>query len=174
MVQQGSHSIRKTPRKPVVIYVVSPKIIHVKASEFMSLVQRLTGIDSSASSPPPTATATEGELLGDRKTHDCGSPAKPEAIRATRNHFPLLDSVDGPTQQEAADQFSCWRSFFANDLSLTPVAGGPKDTTGLAAPDRWLFHGQYLMGQTAPSVPLSSSTGQFIDVFCRVLPDSRD
>ncbi|CAA6666408.1 unnamed protein product [Spirodela intermedia] len=173
MVQQGSHSIRKTPRKPVVIYVVSPKIIHVKASEFMSLVQRLTGIDSSASSPPPTATATEGELLGDRKTHDCGSPAKPEAIRATRNHFPLLDSVDGPTQQEAADQFSCWRSFFANDLSLTPVAG--------AQGYYWLgCSGQMALPRAIPNGadrPFCSPlflTGQFIDVFCRVLPDSRD
>lgn len=174
MVQQESHSIRKAPRKPVVIYVVSPKIINVKASEFMSLVQRLTGNDSSGSSPPPMATATEGELLGDRKTHVRGSPAKPEAMRAKWNHFPMMDGVDAPTRQGAADQVSCWRSFFANDLSLTPDAGGPKDTTDLAAPDKWLFHGEYLVGQTATSAPLSSSRGQFIDVFCRVLPDSRD
>ncbi|MBA0551314.1 hypothetical protein Goshw_022260 [Gossypium schwendimanii] len=33
---------------PVVIYLRSPKIIHVRPEEFMSLVQRLTGKDSSS------------------------------------------------------------------------------------------------------------------------------
>ncbi|XP_008779165.1 protein MKS1-like [Phoenix dactylifera] len=35
-------------RPPVIIYTVSPKIIHTKPSDFMTLVQRLTGPDSSA------------------------------------------------------------------------------------------------------------------------------
>ncbi|WOK97334.1 protein MKS1-like [Canna indica] len=36
------------PRHPVIIYTVSPKIIHTKPSEFMTLVQRLTGPNSVA------------------------------------------------------------------------------------------------------------------------------
>ncbi|XP_073031793.1 protein MKS1-like [Primulina eburnea] len=36
------------PRPPVIIYTVSPKIIHANPNEFMSLVQRLTGPNSSS------------------------------------------------------------------------------------------------------------------------------
>ncbi|XP_019174159.1 PREDICTED: protein MKS1-like [Ipomoea nil] len=59
-VRKDSHKIRKPPvapsqhpppqappRPPVIIYTVSPKIIHANPSEFMSLVQRLTGPDHS-------------------------------------------------------------------------------------------------------------------------------
>ncbi|KAI4311407.1 hypothetical protein MLD38_036309 [Melastoma candidum] len=61
-VSKDSHTIRKPPRhpppnnppakhppppddppQPVIIYAVSPKVIHVEESDFMSLVQRLTG-----------------------------------------------------------------------------------------------------------------------------------
>uniref|UniRef100_N1QYZ5 Uncharacterized protein n=1 Tax=Aegilops tauschii TaxID=37682 RepID=N1QYZ5_AEGTA len=41
--QQG-----QPPREPVIIYDASPKIIHTKPSEFMALVQRLTGPGSGA------------------------------------------------------------------------------------------------------------------------------
>ncbi|KAL1221581.1 Protein MKS1 [Cardamine amara subsp. amara] len=34
------------PREPVVIYAVSPKVVHATKSEFMNVVQRLTGISS--------------------------------------------------------------------------------------------------------------------------------
>ncbi|WOL02317.1 protein MKS1-like [Canna indica] len=39
-------------RDPVIIYSVSPKIIHAKPSEFMTLVQRLTGPDSASADAP--------------------------------------------------------------------------------------------------------------------------
>ncbi|KAJ6821085.1 nuclear speckle RNA-binding protein B-like [Iris pallida] len=42
------------PRPPIIIYTVSPKIIHTNPSDFMTLVQRLTGPDS-LSSPPSAA-----------------------------------------------------------------------------------------------------------------------
>ncbi|XP_042024246.1 protein MKS1-like [Salvia splendens] len=49
-VRKDSHKIRKPPAvqphappQPVIIYTVSPKIIHANPSDFMSLVQRLTG-----------------------------------------------------------------------------------------------------------------------------------
>ncbi|EPS74170.1 hypothetical protein M569_00585 [Genlisea aurea] len=55
-VSKDSHKIRKPPvapqqpaalpRPPVIIYTVSPKVIHADPSEFMSLVQRLTCPDS--------------------------------------------------------------------------------------------------------------------------------
>ncbi|KAI8531499.1 hypothetical protein RHMOL_Rhmol11G0140600 [Rhododendron molle] len=58
-VHIDSHRIKKPPvvpsqtpphqqsRPPVITYVVSPKVIHTNPSEFMALVQRLTGLSSS-------------------------------------------------------------------------------------------------------------------------------
>lgn len=65
-VRKDSHVIKKPPivpqphapprppaegpsqnRQPVIIYAVSPKVIHTTATDFMSLVQRLTGSSSS-------------------------------------------------------------------------------------------------------------------------------
>lgn len=59
-INKESHKINKKPplppprqqqqQQPVIIYTVSPKIIHTTPSDFMSLVQRLTGSSSSSSS----------------------------------------------------------------------------------------------------------------------------
>ncbi|XP_078164491.1 protein MKS1-like [Carex rostrata] len=72
-VRKDSHKVRKPPvappqqqpaaapviqhRPPVIIYAVSPKVIHTNPSEFMSLVQRLTGSSSSSSSSSAAASA---------------------------------------------------------------------------------------------------------------------
>ncbi|KAE8718625.1 putative ATP-binding cassette transporter [Hibiscus syriacus] len=63
-VRKDSYQIRKPPlapqsvhqqpttqiRPPVIIYTVSPKVIHTNPSDFMNLVQSLTGSTSSSSS----------------------------------------------------------------------------------------------------------------------------
>ncbi|PAN33195.1 hypothetical protein PAHAL_6G002600 [Panicum hallii] len=69
-VRTDSHKIRKPPplptqqqqvREPVIIYAVSPKVVHADPSEFRSVVQRLTGARrthteaSSSSSVVPAA-----------------------------------------------------------------------------------------------------------------------
>ncbi|KAK8934937.1 Protein MKS1 [Platanthera zijinensis] len=74
-VSRDSHKIKKTPappppppqssakppesdqaaRDPVIIYSISPKIIHVETANFMDLVQRLTGPDT-----PPAAKSDAG------------------------------------------------------------------------------------------------------------------
>ncbi|KAK4340903.1 hypothetical protein RND71_039404 [Anisodus tanguticus] len=43
--QHHHHPPQAPPRPPVIIYTVSPKVIHANPSEFMTLVQRLTGPD---------------------------------------------------------------------------------------------------------------------------------
>ncbi|KAK3426227.1 hypothetical protein EUGRSUZ_F02723 [Eucalyptus grandis] len=53
--QQPSQHLPAPPRPPVIIYAVSPKVIHTNPSEFMSLVQRLTGA-SSTYLPSPVAS----------------------------------------------------------------------------------------------------------------------
>ncbi|CAI9115675.1 OLC1v1016648C1 [Oldenlandia corymbosa var. corymbosa] len=71
-VRKDSHKIRKPPvpppqhpavpsappRPPVIIYTVSPKVIHANPNEFMTLVQRLTGPDHSTTSSS-MVTSTE-------------------------------------------------------------------------------------------------------------------
>ncbi|KAJ4838244.1 hypothetical protein Tsubulata_011311 [Turnera subulata] len=69
-LHQDSHKIKKPPlppprQQPVIIYAVSPKVIHTEVSEFMSVVQRLTGLssgnfsDDGAVSPAARLAATE-------------------------------------------------------------------------------------------------------------------
>ncbi|KAJ0976662.1 hypothetical protein J5N97_012136 [Dioscorea zingiberensis] len=45
------------PRPPVIIYTVSPKVIHTNPNDFMSLVQRLTGANSTATTTATTSAA---------------------------------------------------------------------------------------------------------------------
>ncbi|CAO2186554.1 unnamed protein product [Urochloa humidicola] len=66
-VRKDSHKIRKAPpppqqqqvREPVIIYTVSPKVVHAEPSEFMSVVQRLTGTAAASSSSSVPAAAPQ-------------------------------------------------------------------------------------------------------------------
>lgn len=76
-----SHKIKKPPvvpsqtpphqqsRPPVITYVVSPKVIHTNPSEFMALVQRLTGWSSSKCSakyPMSPNNISRSHYIGER------------------------------------------------------------------------------------------------------------
>ncbi|PON76285.1 VQ motif containing protein [Parasponia andersonii] len=78
-IHKDSHKIRKPPvapqpsqpqahqpRQPVIIYTVSPKVIHTNPSDFMNLVQRLTGLSSStfgAAADSVDATTTSSSTI---------------------------------------------------------------------------------------------------------------
>ncbi|KAM7257467.1 hypothetical protein ACFE04_013208 [Oxalis oulophora] len=65
-VSKDSHKINKKPpippqqqiRPPVIIYTVSPKVIHTSPGHFMDLVQRLTGLSGTSSSNPTNISST--------------------------------------------------------------------------------------------------------------------
>ncbi|KAG6491502.1 protein MKS1-like [Zingiber officinale] len=64
------------PRRPLIIYTVSPKVIHAHRSEFMSLVQRLTGLASPAlppASPPPPLISQAARPATSEKTAGASS-----------------------------------------------------------------------------------------------------
>ncbi|CAH9101733.1 unnamed protein product [Cuscuta europaea] len=61
-VPQPQHPPQAPPRPPVIIYTLSPKIIHANPSDFMSLVQRLTG--SLPAEPSSSSQAFQGYLNG--------------------------------------------------------------------------------------------------------------
>lgn len=58
-------------RQPVIIYAVSPKVIHTTVDDFMNLVQRLTGPYSS-SSPSSGAVSPAARLASIEKTSPIG------------------------------------------------------------------------------------------------------
>ncbi|CAI0625516.1 unnamed protein product [Linum tenue] len=49
-IQQHQSHPHSQPRAPIIIYTVSPKVIHTNPGDFMNLVQRLTGSSSAAAS----------------------------------------------------------------------------------------------------------------------------
>lgn len=88
-------------RSPVVIYLVSPKIIHVRPEEFMGLVQRLTGNQATSSSSSLSSNIECSEniqaaVVGDevnfghgyddhhfiRQAHECVSSSSPSSLTA--------------------------------------------------------------------------------------------
>ncbi|KAK9950040.1 hypothetical protein M0R45_005546 [Rubus argutus] len=71
------------PHQPVVIYTVSPKVIHTSVNEFMSLVQRLTGPSSS----PPGDLSPAARLASIEKT----SPS------SDQKHFPAANTSTATT-----------------------------------------------------------------------------
>ncbi|KAL2462986.1 putative VQ motif-containing protein motif-containing protein [Forsythia ovata] len=73
-IKKASHFIKKSPesfngtskpqpRQPVIIYTYSPKIIHTNPRDFMTLVQKLTGLshsnDDQYSPTPKPETSTD-------------------------------------------------------------------------------------------------------------------
>ncbi|KAJ6998048.1 nuclear speckle RNA-binding protein B-like [Populus alba x Populus x berolinensis] len=86
-IRKDSHKIKKPPvapkpshqpRPPVIIYTLSPKVIHTNPNDFMNLVQRLT------------ATSTSSNPFND---HDCGA-ISPAARYAT------IEKAKSPKDQQ--------------------------------------------------------------------------
>ncbi|WOL08927.1 hypothetical protein Cni_G17680 [Canna indica] len=65
MVSKTSGKVKKPDRRePVVVHLHTPKVIHASPQDFMSLVQRLTGKSSSASSLSSRGRAGQEEVGG--------------------------------------------------------------------------------------------------------------
>ncbi|XP_057450402.1 protein MKS1-like [Lotus japonicus] len=56
LAPQASQPPQRPPRQPIIIYTVSPKVIHTTPNDFMNLVQRLTGSTASSSSSSSSFT----------------------------------------------------------------------------------------------------------------------
>lgn len=76
-IHKDSHKIKKPPlapsqqqpqlppRQPIIIYTVSPKVIHTTPSDFMNLVQSLTGSSSSNSASSSTTFPSSSLISND-------------------------------------------------------------------------------------------------------------
>ncbi|XP_074558545.1 protein MKS1-like [Curcuma longa] len=97
-VRKESRKIRKPPvappplpqqqqyRQPVIIYAVSPKVIHTTPADFMAVVQSLTGVHSAAaasSSSSLSGSATAGNPHGIRGSAQFSPAARLAAFEKT-------------------------------------------------------------------------------------------
>ncbi|KAK4277510.1 hypothetical protein QN277_015500 [Acacia crassicarpa] len=90
------------PRQPIIIYTVSPKIIHTTPSDFMSLVQRLTGSHSSS-------TSTIHDPFSVANGSDVGATVSPAARfaaidKAARSSSPKnYNKLQHPNEEEGVE-----------------------------------------------------------------------
>ncbi|KAF3440566.1 hypothetical protein FNV43_RR18850 [Rhamnella rubrinervis] len=83
------HQFRQ-PNQPVIIYAVSPKVIHATVADFMSTVQRLTG-PSPASPSGGDVLSPAARLASIEKT----SPSERESKAAAVRSGDFMDCVEG-------------------------------------------------------------------------------
>ncbi|KAJ0264406.1 Protein MKS1 [Hirschfeldia incana] len=118
------------PRQPVVIYAVSPKVVHTTTSDFMNVVQRLTGISSGVFhesgnggdvSPAARLAATEN-----------ASPrgGKEPAAAAAKE-----ETVEIATAMEEAAEFSGYApGILSPSPAMLPTASAGMFSPGLFSP----------------------------------------
>ncbi|KAJ4808770.1 VQ motif-containing protein [Rhynchospora pubera] len=157
MVSTDSHKVQKAAKKPVIIYMVAPEIIHVEAGEFMSLVQRLTGPNSPSPGKIRNLTSNNDQTDGKDKNQ---FPVKVKAR--------VLNHAASSTKQQLSPQSPMSPTLFFHDLS--PLSRGSALKEAAAASQGWLHHADFLgHGNGLPSSGgLGSPT--FLDIFGSIPP----
>ncbi|KAL5196898.1 hypothetical protein ABZP36_000410 [Zizania latifolia] len=86
---------------PVIVYELTPKVVHARPDEFMAVVQKLTGKQSTvpASVPPQPSASTVAPLLhqaaGGRSGTAAASATDPLVLALGQEHRPALPAIDG-------------------------------------------------------------------------------
>lgn len=154
MVSADSHKLQKPAKKPVIIYMVAPEIIHVEAGEFMSLVQRLTGPNSPSPGEIRKLTANNDQSNYKEKHQ---FPVKVKAR--------MINHTAGSGKRQPSPQSPISPTLFFHDLSPLSRGGGALKE-GAAASQGWLHHHTDFLGHANG---LSSSGGlgspTFLDIF---------
>uniref|UniRef100_A0A5B7C935 VQ domain-containing protein n=1 Tax=Davidia involucrata TaxID=16924 RepID=A0A5B7C935_DAVIN len=91
MVSKNSSKIKKPVmnqhRSPVVVYLQSPKIIHVSPREFMSLVQRLTGNQGISTHVEPSLSSSSSSSLSGNEVASENGKVELESTSANHSSF---------------------------------------------------------------------------------------
>ncbi|KAJ0795847.1 putative VQ motif-containing protein/18/20/21/25 [Helianthus annuus] len=193
-VHKDSHKIRKPPvappqhhhhhqqppphhqqqqqlRPPVIIYTVSPKVIHTNPNEFMTLVQRLTGpsapspvgssfsafdsaaaVDSGAVSPAARFASIERAVKSPegRKPAAVGDVAAVEGVEMS--YFPgILSPAPGSLPPIPANFFSP----LSNDFFSGLISPGLHNNSFVASPTNLLS--SRIVSPTTPNFDLFTS-----------------
>ncbi|CAK9187374.1 unnamed protein product [Ilex paraguariensis] len=121
-VSKDSHKIRKPHlappqqpqpqaqhRPPVIIYTVSPKVIHAKPSEFMTLVQRLTGPSPDLSSSPATSSSyfqdNNGAISPAARFASTEKTKSPQGKRPQNGDVGMVEGIEISTEVEGTASF---------------------------------------------------------------------
>jgi hypothetical protein len=165
-------------RKPVIIYMVSPKVIHVEAHEFMPLVQRLTGPDAGRGDKKsrPSTSGGGAESASPRQEPEGGERSRSRAAPPVRVKARALNRPAGPavsvsvttTRQQAAAAPSVAAAspggLMFHDLSPIRGAALKGEHHPLVSPG-WLHHvGDHFLSPGAAATLGSPSAG-FLDIF---------
>ncbi|CAN6163539.1 unnamed protein product [Urochloa humidicola] len=158
-------------RKPVIIYMVSPKVIHVEAHEFMPLVQRLTGPNAGGDKKAgggagSSSSSPRQEPEGERNKSRAAPPVRVKARALNRPAGPAVSvSVTATRQQQAAGEVSAAAStpgLMFHDLS--PLRGAALKSEHhhhpLVSPG-WLHH----VGDHFLSPGGGTPSASFLDIF---------
>ncbi|KAI9097956.1 hypothetical protein K1719_025727 [Acacia pycnantha] len=180
-IHKDSHKIKKPPlapqppqpqlppRQPVIIYTVSPKVIHTTPGDFMSLVQRLTG--SSSSSASSSNTGSNNPFIGNHG--DMVSPAarfaaiekarSPQPKKVLGQHQSGEAVVYGEGIMEVDDAIDRPNSTFPGILSPGPAALSPIPASFFSPPSTTVDTalGSFLQ-DLSPAIHRSFMEGGFV------------
>ncbi|KAK1683085.1 hypothetical protein QYE76_043933 [Lolium multiflorum] len=145
--QQG----QQPPREPVIIYDASPKIIHTKPSEFMALVQRLTGPGSFSGALPSSSNAQTHDSHMDEDDQPMYLPPElllsPSAAMSPAARLATIERSVRPSPAPAPPaQFMDFSDYRFDDGGLAAVVSSARP--GILSP-------------LASSLPPAAASGQF-------------
>ncbi|EAZ01582.1 hypothetical protein EE612_035185 [Oryza sativa] len=141
----GKSAAHQQQRKPVIIYMVSPKIIHVEAHEFMSLVQRLTG-------PGAAAAGDGGKKAASSSPREARRGAPPVRVKARALNRP----AGGPAVSVSVTATKRQQQQLAPPSSAAAAGPSPSPSTGFLFHDLSPLRGAALKGEAAAAAPLVS------------------
>ncbi|KAL4273068.1 hypothetical protein GQ457_13G010590 [Hibiscus cannabinus] len=175
-VRKDSHKIRKPPlapqlsqqqpppqiRPPVIIYTVSPKVIHTNPSDFMNLVQRLTGSTSSSNDASSSAISPAARFATIEKTKT------PEG-RKQQAKEESFEAVQGIEMNERANLFPGILSPGPNSLPpVSPIFFSPPSDPNAVGffHDLSPFQRNFMEGfNISPNYLLPSPTTPYTELF---------
>ncbi|KAG8094707.1 hypothetical protein GUJ93_ZPchr0012g21075 [Zizania palustris] len=156
--------------KSVIIYVVSPKIIQVKAHEFMSLVQRLTGPEAVATAGGDKKRASLSRVTGTDRMGQRTPPMRVKARALNRPTGPVVSvSVTATRQQQQLAPPSASSSSVAgpsqspSGFCSTTSARSVAPRSWATAPSRPRSAGYNTTSATTPSAPARRCSGVKLD-----------
>ncbi|KAM3367389.1 hypothetical protein ACQJBY_016159 [Aegilops geniculata] len=127
--QQG-----QPPREPVIIYDASPKIIHTKPSEFMALVQRLTGPGSGAL---PSEAQTQDYQMDEAMPGQSFLPPElllsPSAAMSPAARLATIERSVRPMPAPTPDYVD-FNNYRFDDGGLAAVLGAGRPGPGILSP----------------------------------------
>jgi hypothetical protein len=146
---------QQPPREPVIIYDASPKIIHTKPSEFMALVQRLTGpgsISISSTLPSSSAHTQDYQMIDD--DDDAAEPMylppelllSPSAAMSPAARLATIERSVRPTPTPAPPEYMDFSAYRFDDGGLAAVVSSARP--GILSP-------------LPSSLPPAAASGQF-------------